>query len=361
MKKICAILINLSLLYFSCAWSNDSIEPSFDCKKAKNALQQTICAEPGLAELDQQLDFAYDKTYYSAIKPEIIQHEQKKWLEELANTSDQEAIKSAFQSRIETLSAQAEKQYQALKQLKPYPVMAIKYFRHNRNKAVQVRVNSYFLKTMYGATFDGLSAWLFDDDENDSPVASYVFSRIKEDDNDKMDKDKMEVNSCASYDQAIKGGYSYYVGPTHPGPEEEIHYDLRDCKIIELFKKAKPAKRSYLRDLAINQLDENAVTALAKKFFDEYKPTKLTDLKFYPAIYLTRMTFDKGSENELNMSFKILGWGDFIGNGLDNMLVEVHSRIHNSHGHASLNKVFIITRKQPNAALEIVKLIDEIA
>ena len=176
-----------------------------------------------------------------------------------------------------------------------------------------------------------------------------------------MDKDKINIDSCANYDQAVKRGYSYFVGPTHPGPQEEIHYDLRDCKIISLFKKAKPAKISYIRDFNVEQLTEKNFITLAKGFFGEFPITKVTDLKVYPATYSARMKFNENTKHYVSASFKILGWGNFTGTGIDSLLIEVFARSHSEHGRVTLDKVFLLTRKQPNAPLEIVREIDEIS
>lgn len=361
MKKCAFILFYLTTFYSAFVLANEAIEPSFNCKKASTQLQHIICRDSALAELDQQLDFAYDKSYYSAIRPELVEQERKQWLKELEDVTNKDAIKNAFQARLEKLSAQAEKQFLALKQTKPFPVVAIKYFRHNQNKAIPVRINSYFIKKKYNATFDGLSSWLIDDDESNIPVASYTFSRIHGDLDPEMSADKVKVDSCASYDQAIKHGYDYYVGPTHPGPEEDIHYDLRDCKIISLFKKAKPAKLSYLRDFNVDQFTEKNLLALTKGFFDEFTINKIREVKFYPATYLARLKLNESTNKDIAASIKILGWADFTGTGLDSLLVEVFGRSYGEHGRVTLNKIFIITRKQPNAPLEIVKQVDEIS
>ena len=57
MKKI--IVISL-LLFTSHLYSNDRIQPSFDCSKAKTRVEKLVCSDEDISRVDRDMQKAYD-------------------------------------------------------------------------------------------------------------------------------------------------------------------------------------------------------------------------------------------------------------------------------------------------------------
>lgn len=74
-----------SLIYQTTIWAQNTIQPGFDCKKAKTAVEKNICSNPKLAELDQQVSAAFfdlKKNPTGRIRvsvPELLK-DQETWL-----------------------------------------------------------------------------------------------------------------------------------------------------------------------------------------------------------------------------------------------------------------------------------------
>ena len=83
MKKI--IVISL-LLFTSHLYSNDRIQPSFDCSKAKTRVEKLVCSDEVLSTLDRDMQKAYDLMmgkYDLAYMNEEAKEEIKPYLEKL--------------------------------------------------------------------------------------------------------------------------------------------------------------------------------------------------------------------------------------------------------------------------------------
>jgi uncharacterized protein YecT (DUF1311 family) len=57
--------------------------PSFHCAKASNAVERTVCADPGLAELDVQVAAEYKKALGLAADKAALRANQRQWLRQM--------------------------------------------------------------------------------------------------------------------------------------------------------------------------------------------------------------------------------------------------------------------------------------
>ena len=85
MKNLKLIFIS-ALLITSNLYSNDRIQPSFDCSKAKTRVEKLVCSDEVLSTLDRDMQKAYDLMmgkYDLAYMNEEAKEEIKPYLEKL--------------------------------------------------------------------------------------------------------------------------------------------------------------------------------------------------------------------------------------------------------------------------------------
>ncbi|MBF0185431.1 MAG: DUF1311 domain-containing protein [Magnetococcales bacterium] len=56
--------------------------PSFDCRKAETAVENILCADPGLARMDVEMVSLYKQALRQSKQPEQLKQQQRKWLRE---------------------------------------------------------------------------------------------------------------------------------------------------------------------------------------------------------------------------------------------------------------------------------------
>lgn len=68
--------------------------PSFDCRKARGAIETAICRSPSLSELDGRLDFVYRDALAGAPswRAAEIRREQRRWLDARASCTRERAL-----------------------------------------------------------------------------------------------------------------------------------------------------------------------------------------------------------------------------------------------------------------------------
>jgi len=59
--------------------------PSFNCAKASNAVERTVCAEPALADLDLRVAEEYKRALGLHTDKEALKANQRQWLREMHN------------------------------------------------------------------------------------------------------------------------------------------------------------------------------------------------------------------------------------------------------------------------------------
>ena len=96
------------------AWASTTcaIEPSFDCSRAGNEVEQLVCSNNTLAELDNQLAGVYQTALenFPAAELSRLQDEQRDWLKERNGCGTSEdavrCVRHAYESRITLLQIQ---------------------------------------------------------------------------------------------------------------------------------------------------------------------------------------------------------------------------------------------------------------
>lgn len=98
------------------ALSSASYAASFDCKKAKTKIEQTVCKNPKLSKLDEELSKLYQPLVEHAASAKHVRRTQQFWLkmrEEHCPDADAECLIANYQNRIEVLTFRLHEAYQA--------------------------------------------------------------------------------------------------------------------------------------------------------------------------------------------------------------------------------------------------------
>jgi len=77
---------------------------SFDCAKAKTTVEKTICANPTLSKLDDELDEAY-KAAIMVDDTSVLTRQQSSWLKERNNCSTQKCLNNLYTQRLKQLNS----------------------------------------------------------------------------------------------------------------------------------------------------------------------------------------------------------------------------------------------------------------
>lgn len=82
---------------------------SFDCSKASSPFEKTICSNPNLSSLDEQLASAYKTAKDNSSSPDQLKTDQVNWIKNArACGVDVSCIQQAYKTRIAALSPQAK-------------------------------------------------------------------------------------------------------------------------------------------------------------------------------------------------------------------------------------------------------------
>ena len=96
-KYTCFVMVLLGSSY-------NSYAASFDCKKATTLVEQAICSNQKLSNLDQQLATMYKKALANSPNQEALRERQREWLNLERNSCQEIAcIKDAYLSRLTEL------------------------------------------------------------------------------------------------------------------------------------------------------------------------------------------------------------------------------------------------------------------
>lgn len=83
------------------------IKPSFDCAKAKGAVESLICQDAELAKLDLELSLAYKSALTSSQNPAQLKSEQLDWMRGQRNQcANLACLKREYTARVQALSEQ---------------------------------------------------------------------------------------------------------------------------------------------------------------------------------------------------------------------------------------------------------------
>lgn len=79
---------------------------SFDCQKARNAVEQLICLDPQLSAADERMAGLYSRAVNAAEDPRAVRQSQRDWLRLVRNRCDgRECLVAAYAERIRRLEA----------------------------------------------------------------------------------------------------------------------------------------------------------------------------------------------------------------------------------------------------------------
>jgi uncharacterized protein len=77
---------------------------SFDCSKASSPFEKTICGNPNLSSLDEQLANVYGKAKANSSNPDQLKADQIAWIKNARTCgADSSCIQQAYNSRISAL------------------------------------------------------------------------------------------------------------------------------------------------------------------------------------------------------------------------------------------------------------------
>lgn len=86
-----------------------AFSPSFDCRRARTPAERVVCADPVLAEADQELAAAYDQARAAGVPDWRLERQQRRWLRarEDAARDAPDAVAQVYAARIAELQDQA--------------------------------------------------------------------------------------------------------------------------------------------------------------------------------------------------------------------------------------------------------------
>lgn len=91
------------------AVSAQTAQPSFDCRKASNSVEQSICASPSLAESDSQLAQAFAAATSRTVDKVGLRKDQNKWRATVRDKCrSDECVANAYRERTRALRVSAE-------------------------------------------------------------------------------------------------------------------------------------------------------------------------------------------------------------------------------------------------------------
>ena len=101
-------IIILLGVFTSFSFLNITHAASFDCKKAATTVEKTICSEPELSRLDNELAFVYRNALKKVADPKTLKAQQFKWLSVRNKCRTGSCLISVYQTQIDLLIAKKE-------------------------------------------------------------------------------------------------------------------------------------------------------------------------------------------------------------------------------------------------------------
>lgn len=105
MKDQCVKRLHIAALLFVLS---PTFAASFDCARARNATEKTICTDRELSILDEELGVKFKKALVSARNSKALINEQRTWIKQERNScADAACLKRSYKSRIAELSTKS--------------------------------------------------------------------------------------------------------------------------------------------------------------------------------------------------------------------------------------------------------------
>jgi len=90
------------LVTWACATA--AAAASFDCAKAASAMERTICADPALSALDEQLAARFSAALAASLDPGDLRAEQRRWLARMRAIPGTAELTNDYQVRLDVLA-----------------------------------------------------------------------------------------------------------------------------------------------------------------------------------------------------------------------------------------------------------------
>jgi len=103
-KSPCWKILFISIVLFGLL-STQATAASFDCRRAISKMEKTVCSNPKLSKLDEQMAKAYHDAL-SSLSPEgqkETKQYQKQWLKEISSYTNDSGLKDTYEERIKQL------------------------------------------------------------------------------------------------------------------------------------------------------------------------------------------------------------------------------------------------------------------
>ena len=99
-------LAALAALFMLAFAGGAAAQASFDCSNASTPTDRTVCASPGLAATDRELDAAYKSAVANAADDRALRQSQREWLGDLQLCGDDPfCIEESYADRIAVLDS----------------------------------------------------------------------------------------------------------------------------------------------------------------------------------------------------------------------------------------------------------------
>lgn len=103
-SQVSGIVYMAAALAMTGPLTNPVLAASFNCDKAGTKIERLICDNPDISQLDEELTLAYRKAL-NASSADGIRQAQKQWLRERNTCGDEQCLRQAYRSRIDTIGA----------------------------------------------------------------------------------------------------------------------------------------------------------------------------------------------------------------------------------------------------------------
>lgn len=99
------VYLSFLTLFYCCFGVMPAVAASFDCAKASNFTEHSICDNGELSALDNELARLYKETVQNTTDASVLKQEQRDWLTTRNRCTDVDCIKIAYQQRMQIVQS----------------------------------------------------------------------------------------------------------------------------------------------------------------------------------------------------------------------------------------------------------------
>ena len=169
-----------------------------------------------------------------------------------------------------------------------------------------------------------------------------------------------EIQTCPDYARALKDDKDYV-----PDGADESR-EKADCDVILLVLAAKPSRVSYVRGFKLDESALDLLPASLSEIADEdqakVKHIGLSWKKYHPEAKLVRKAFNEinvEGDDEFGVNLQIMAFGDFNGDGVEDVLLFRESYDIGGHGRCCTPEPVILTRLAPGGRFKAFEVDDK--